>query len=164
MYKYIFFVFLDKNDILYETKNKMKKFFFNRKILHILAVLIIMSILLLLKYCLNSNYTQSTNNFVIKQIETTIQTSINLTNETINFKIFNLMRQLEPISMYDNIKCRESILNIVKTTICVHDLKDDVHVGNIKLEISDRKKIKDRGESRNKPSEAKNEKFNELVN
>jgi hypothetical protein len=123
---------LDKNDIL-ERKNKMKKFFFNRKILHILTVLTIMSILLLLKYCLNSNYTQQTNNFVIKQIETTIQTSINLTNETINIKIFNLMRQLEPISMYDNIKCRESILNIVKTTICVHDLKDDVHVSKYKI-------------------------------
>jgi len=56
---------LDKNDIL-ERKNKMKKFFFNRKILHILTVLTIMSI-------------------------------------------------------------------FVKTTICVHDLKDDVHVSKYKI-------------------------------
>ena len=50
------------------------------------------------------------------------------TNDTNNANVFDLRRKLEPSKIYDSIRCRKSLKYIVQTTLCVHDIKDDVHV------------------------------------
>ena len=43
-------------------------------------------------------------------------------------KIFDLNKPLDPDDIYDRIQCRKSLKIFVSTTLCVHDLANDVHV------------------------------------
>jgi hypothetical protein len=42
--------------------------------------------------------------------------------------IFNLSKPLEPDAIYDSIKCRKSLDIYVRTMLCVHDTRNDIHV------------------------------------
>lgn len=42
--------------------------------------------------------------------------------------LVDLTTKLRPRRLYRQIKCRKSILYIVRTTLCVHNLERDVHV------------------------------------
>lgn len=59
----------------------------------------------------------------------------NNSNQKVNVKIFDLKRKLEPADVYDLIRCRK-LTSKVKTTLCVHETKDDVHVRFFKLNFS----------------------------
>ena len=54
-------------------------------------------------------------------------------NEVANVKVFDLKAKLEPESIYSHIECIRSAKIIVTTTICIHDLKSDVHVAPIEF-------------------------------
>lgn len=41
---------------------------------------------------------------------------------------FSLKDPIEPKDIYDNIKCRKSIIKNINTTLCIHDLEKDVFV------------------------------------
>jgi hypothetical protein len=45
-----------------------------------------------------------------------------------NVNIFNLSAPLQPSELYESIQCTDSMIYIVKTTLCVHDIKVDMHV------------------------------------
>lgn len=45
-----------------------------------------------------------------------------------NIVLFDLNKALEPASEYDPIQCRKSAVYYVSTTLCVHNLNQDVHV------------------------------------
>ena len=45
-----------------------------------------------------------------------------------HIEIFDLSSPLEPVYVYEDIKCRSSAKVYVETTLCVHDLKKDVWV------------------------------------
>jgi hypothetical protein len=45
-----------------------------------------------------------------------------------NVNIFNLSQPLQPNELYESIQCTDSMIYIVKTTLCVHDVKVDMHV------------------------------------
>lgn len=45
-------------------------------------------------------------------------------------KIFDLGSKLDPNETYFSIKCRKSMKIIVSTTLCIHDLNNDVYVSN----------------------------------
>ncbi len=47
---------------------------------------------------------------------------------TPNVKVFDLTQSLEPVEVYDQIKCKESTLYETTTNICVHDLNKDIFV------------------------------------
>ena len=42
--------------------------------------------------------------------------------------LVDLTTKLRPRRIYKHIKCRKSILYVVRTTLCVHNLEQDVHV------------------------------------
>lgn len=43
-------------------------------------------------------------------------------------RLFNLHSKLEPRSVYSGIDCRRSSTYIVSTTLCVHNIDEDIHV------------------------------------
>jgi hypothetical protein len=45
-----------------------------------------------------------------------------------NVIVFNLSQPLLPSVLYESIQCTDSMIYIVKTTLCVHDVKVDMHV------------------------------------
>ena len=45
-----------------------------------------------------------------------------------NVKIFDLKQNLSHIKLYDKIKCNQVEISYAKTTLCLHDLKDDIFV------------------------------------
>ena len=49
-------------------------------------------------------------------------------NDKPHIKIFDLKSQLEPKGVYEPIKCRKSAKLFVETTLCVHDIENDVWV------------------------------------
>lgn len=42
--------------------------------------------------------------------------------------IFNLGKALNPDSIYQSIQCVQSVKMVVSTTLCLHDVKRDIHV------------------------------------
>ena len=52
-------------------------------------------------------------------------------DEVANVKVFDLRTKLEPESIYSHIECIRSAKIMVTTTLCIHDLKSDVHVSPI---------------------------------
>lgn len=42
--------------------------------------------------------------------------------------IFNLGKALYPDSIYQSIQCVQSVKMVVSTTLCLHDVKRDIHV------------------------------------
>ncbi len=56
------------------------------------------------------------------------QKVINKNDEFVN--IFDLGSKLDPNETYFSIKCRKSMKIIVSTTLCIHDLNNDVYVSN----------------------------------
>ena len=49
-------------------------------------------------------------------------------DEQIRVSRFDLTKPLEPVSLYEPITCVPSMVYIVRTTLCIHDLKRDIHV------------------------------------
>ena len=52
----------------------------------------------------------------------------NIYNVTPNIQLFDLSKNLEPIKMYDEITGKNSLNYIVKTLLCIHDTRHDVHI------------------------------------
>lgn len=50
-------------------------------------------------------------------------------NETNNLvTLIDLRTRLRPKSLYKRIECRKSLMHVVRTTLCVHDIEKDIHV------------------------------------
>ena len=73
------------------------------------------------------SYKNITNKNVLSNVAASqpVNQSVNVKEHV---KIFDLNQVLEPKSIYDGIKCRESALMLVKTILCVHDLNKDSFV------------------------------------
>ncbi len=51
-------------------------------------------------------------------------------NDRANVKIFDLSKELEPVNIYSDIKCRKSAKFIVETTLCIHPVDKDIWVSS----------------------------------
>ncbi len=58
----------------------------------------------------------------------TTTTTSSKEDEKPHVKIFDLRSELKPADIYSGIQCRKSLNIFVDTTLCVHDLKKDIHV------------------------------------
>jgi len=90
---------------------------------------------LLIKYYFNvkipkENETEESHIHVINKSKLIYKQFVyfNYSNKTVNLVIFDLTTKLEPVKLYADIKCRKSALYVVRTTLCVHDLREDAHV------------------------------------
>lgn len=120
----------------YEINRNMRRLL-NKMKLIFLATLILTSFLSLQYYLLNFKNTneEETETFIIdeqKQAENFLRESdfvyFNYSNQSL-LKLFDLKRKLEPSDKYDSINCRKLAFK-VKTTVCVHETRDDVHVSD----------------------------------
>lgn len=64
----------------------------------------------------------------VKKDEKTVQPEQQTDNSKPNVVIFDLGQPLEPANLYSGIQCRKSATYHVATTLCVHNLNNDVHV------------------------------------
>ena len=69
---------------------------------------------------------------LIKQAQITTTTVKIFKNviDRANVKIFDLSKELEPVNIYNGIKCRKSAKFIVETTLCIHPLEKDIWVSS----------------------------------
>ncbi len=62
--------------------------------------------------------------FWLMKINNSIQK--NGTNDLIT--LIDLKSKLSPRNLYKHIKCRKSLMVIVRTTLCIHNIENDIHV------------------------------------
>jgi hypothetical protein len=108
--------------MFYKTR---KRFF------HLLLVIALVLIIFTLNNITFSNQRANEINYNISEfIDELIHVNKSNRLETDHPRIFlfNLSRPLEPLELYDSIKCRKSIHNYVRTMLCVHNVDDDIHV------------------------------------
>lgn len=55
---------------------------------------------------------------------------LSLSNESNSIRVFNFSRPLKPKSLYNSIICRKSAHNYVRTMLCPHEIRNDVHVSS----------------------------------
>ena len=102
-----------------------------KKKYHWIAITLIV-VFLLLKYYSNlhipeEKHTEEAHLHIINKSKL-INAHFNYSNTSVNLVMFDLSSKLEPVELYAQIKCRKSAMHVVRTTLCVHDLRDDIHV------------------------------------
>jgi hypothetical protein len=103
--------------------------------LHRFKVLVVLTCALAVVYYISDSFnTQNkylypnTNENLNAQFWLKIVNTTKSKNYTGGVILVDLKSPLLPEDLYDSIRCRKSVLHIVRTTLCVHDVAKDVHV------------------------------------
>lgn len=85
----------------------------------ILYMISLISFIILMRYFIDLKYLKTPDSFRFINLNLIDNTY----NETPNVNIFNLNKPLEPTDLYEKIICKKSVLYIVQTTLCIHDVR-----------------------------------------
>ena len=85
----------------------------------ILFIISFISFIILMRYFIDLKYSKTPDSFRYINLNLIDNTY----NETPNVNIFNFNKPLEPTDLYEKIICKKSILYIVQTTLCIHDVR-----------------------------------------